>query len=285
MVGKRGILVLGVFFTILYLLDIRGSSSYLSDKIKVFFLNTKDYFVVGYQKHFQQAKMIEDYQQQLQGYRDLKLAYADLISKNKALIAAIGDLENLQKTYAPNTSNLSALLANKSKNPHVCPTPLESALIPSALFTLTRVYGFAKLGDTHQLLLDVKASYPKDQILGMVAFNRTIGIAVQRDGRFVGLLHGDPQTSYSVMVKNGNKVYYGFITSESFNTYVSFLPAYAPIQVGDPVFTSGLDHIFSTGIYVGKVASIEDHYLYKKALLQLEPLDQMIFYTTLVSMP
>ncbi|CCF80347.1 hypothetical protein HBZS_107950 [Helicobacter bizzozeronii CCUG 35545] len=134
MVGKRGILVLGVFFTILYLLDIRGSSSYLSDKIKVFFLNTKDYFVVGYQKHFQQAKMIEDYQQQLQGYRDLKLAYADLISKNKALIATIGDLENLQKTYAPNTSNLSALLANKNQKPPCLPNPPRVSPAPLCAF-------------------------------------------------------------------------------------------------------------------------------------------------------
>ncbi len=119
----------------------------------------------------------------------------------------------------------------------------------------------------------------------MVAFERVIGIVVQKEGRFIGLLHGDARASYSVMVKSGEKIYYGFVTNQNFKTYVNFLPAYAPVKPGDVVLTSGLDGIFSAGIFVGTIASVENHYTYKKALLNIEHLKSMLFYVTLVAQP
>ncbi|WP_235853098.1 rod shape-determining protein MreC [Helicobacter labacensis] len=169
--------------------------------------------------------------------------------------------------------------------PTCAPQPISPTLYTPPTYTLTRVYGFAKLNNPYELLLDVKTPYPQDKILGMVAFERVIGIVVQKEGRFIGLLHGDARASYSVMVKSGEKIYYGFVTNQNFKTYVNFLPAYAPVKPGDVVLTSGLDGIFSAGIFVGTIASVENHYTYKKALLNIEHLKSMLFYVTLVAQP
>ncbi|BCZ19796.1 hypothetical protein NHP190012_14380 [Helicobacter sp. NHP19-012] len=158
-------------------------------------------------------------------------------------------------------------------------------LLPTPTFTPARIYGFISMDNPYRVLVDIHKPYPKDKILGMVAFNQVLGTIIQKDGRFVGLLYGDKQMSYSVVAKSGQKVYYGFVRNENFKTYVDFLPSYATLKVGDPVFTSGLDHIFSPNIYVGTVASIENRYLYKKALLNIKRPQNMPFEAIVVAVP
>ncbi|WP_121021761.1 rod shape-determining protein MreC [Helicobacter vulpis] len=288
MISKRTVLIFILIVCALWVLDIRGSRSFVSDKVKITFLNLKDALVSAYQRHFDQANTIARYQQELESYRRLQFSYADLNARNQALALEVHDLANLQASLPnpPKTPNASTPFATYS--PPTCAS--DSELTPPTLYTppiytLTRVYGFAQLNNTYELLLDVQTPYPKDKILGMVAFDRAIGIAVQKEGRFIGLLHGDARTTYSVMIQSGGKIYYGFITNQNFKTYVDYLPAYAPVKQGDVVLTSGLDGIFSAGIFVGTIASVENHYAYKKALLNIKHLTGMIFYTTLVTMP
>ncbi|BEG57042.1 Rod shape-determining protein MreC [Helicobacter sp. NHP21005] len=287
MISRRTLLVLIAIFGVLYWLNIKGSSSFISDKIRVFILTTKDNFIFAYQKHFDQARLIEEDRRQLKAYENLKLAYANLSAKNEALTLELDDLQQLEKSNldTPGLENLSP----EMPNPKVCPpsTEVESPtdLLPTPTFTPARIYGFARMDDPHRVLLDIHKSYPKDKILGMVAFNQVLGTVIQQDGHFVGLLHGDKQMSYSVVVKSGDQIYYGFVTNENFKTYVDFLPAYASFKVGDAVFTSGLDHIFSPNIYVGTIAHIEDHYLYKKALLNIKHPQNMLFEAIVVAVP
>ncbi|WP_121756463.1 rod shape-determining protein MreC [Helicobacter felis] len=283
MLHKRTVLILVLIACVLWALNIRGSSSFLSDKIKIGFSQLREAIANAYQRHIDQASTIAKYQVELEAYRRLQFSYADLNARNQALALEIHDLSNLAHTPPPTgtTPDAKKNLGTPTPSAKKTPTPLYQA----PHFLLTRVYGFAQLNNPYEILLDVQGTYPRDQIFGMVAFGRAIGIALQKNGRFVGLLHGDAQASYSVAIKSGGKVYYGFITNQNFKTYVDFLPAYAPLKAGDVVVTSGLDGIFSAGIFVGKVAKISNHYTYKKALLQLEHLDRMLFYTTLVISP
>ncbi len=286
MISKRTVLILVILVCALWVLDIRGSRSFVSDKVKIAFLNLKGAIVSAYQRHFDQADTIARYQRQLEAYQYLQFSYADLDARNQALALEVQDLATLQAATPAPIQTPDAMSLFSSYTPATCaPDPKLSTLYALPKFTLTRVYGFAQLNNTHEVLLDVQKPYPQDKILGMVAFERAIGIAVQKEGRFIGLLHGDARASYSVMIKSGGKVYYGFITNQNFKTYVNFLPAYAPIKAGDTVLTSGLDGIFSAGIYVGTIADVENHYTYKKALLNLEELKSMLFYTILVSVP
>ncbi|WP_233704374.1 rod shape-determining protein MreC [Helicobacter cynogastricus] len=239
----------------------------------------------AYQRHFDQAATIAKYQAQLEAYRRLQFSYADLNVRNQALALEVHDLSHLEH-ISPSTNAPDAMQTLATLAPPTCASEKDNmSLYQKPHFLLTRVYGFAQLNNPYEIFLDVQGTYPRDQIFGMVAFGRAIGIAIRRNGRFIGLLHGDAQASYSVAIKSGEKVYYGFITNQNFKTYVDFLPAYAPIKAGDIVVTSGLDGIFSAGIFVGKVAQVTNHYTYKKALLQLEHLDRMLFYTTLVVLP
>ncbi|BCZ17905.1 Rod shape-determining protein MreC [Helicobacter sp. NHP19-003] len=287
MISRRTLLVLIAIFGVLYWLNIKGSSSFISDKIRVFVLTTKDNLVFTYQKHFNQAHLIEAYQRQLKAYENLKLAYANLSARSEALALELDDLQQLEKSKLEAASQES--LVSEMPNSKVCPPSAEvtgpANLLPTPTFTSARIYGFASMDNPYRVLLDIHKPYPKDKILGMVAFNQVLGTIIQKDGRFVGLLHGDKQMSYSVVAKSGQKVYYGFVTNENFKTYMDFLPAYATLKVGDPIFTSGLDHIFSPNIYVGTVARIEDHYLYKKALLNIKRPQNMLFEAIVVAMP
>ncbi|MFC3848230.1 rod shape-determining protein MreC [Helicobacter baculiformis] len=280
-------LILILFLCALWVLDIRGSRSFISDKIKLSFSEFRVGLVTAYQRHFQQADTIAHYQAQIEAYQRLQFSYADLHARNQALALEAHDLSMLQSTQPPRIKapDIAQLFAGHVPTTCTLDKQFNTYLYKPPRFTLTRVYGFAKLNNPYELLLDVQTPYPKDKILGMVAFGRTIGIALQQEGRFVGLLHGDARTSYSVAVKSGGKVYYGFISNQNFKTYVDFLPAYAPIKTGDIVVTSGLDGIFSAGIYVGKIAHIENHYAYKKASLQLGDLEHMLFYATLIAVP
>ncbi|GLH58347.1 rod shape-determining protein MreC [Helicobacter ailurogastricus] len=286
MISRRTLLVLIAIFGVLYWLNIKGSSSFISDKIRIFVLNTKDNLVFAYQKHFNQARLLEEDRRQLKAYENLKLAYANLNARNQALALELDDLQELEQI------DQEALRASPLTPPY---TPKDCApnaqlidpahLLPAPTFTLTRIYGFASMDNPYRVLLDIKKSYPPDKILGMVAFNQVLGTVIQENGRFVGLLHGDKQMSYSVVVKSGGQIYYGFVTNENFKTYVDFLPAYATLKAGDPVFTSGLDHIFSPNIYVGTIASVQDHYVYKKALLKIQHPQNMLFEAIVVAVP
>ncbi|GMB94611.1 Rod shape-determining protein MreC [Helicobacter heilmannii] len=282
MISRRTLLVLIAIFGVLYWLNIKGSSSFISDKIRVFVLTTKDNLVFAYQKHFDQARLLEEDRQQLKAYERLKLAYANLSAKSEALILELDDLQQLEQ--APQEPPLQPDFKERT-----CPPSAEvtnpAYLLPTPTFTPARIYGFANMDNPYRVLLDIHKPYPKDKILGLVAFNRVLGTIIQQDGRFIGLLHGDKQMSYSVVVKSGQNTYYGFVTNENFKTYVDFLPSYAALKVGDPIFTSGLDHIFSPNIYVGTIASIEDHYLYKKALLNIKHPKNMLFEAIVVAVP
>ncbi|BDQ29691.1 hypothetical protein ASB7_15280 [Helicobacter ailurogastricus] len=97
MISRRTLLVLIAIFGVLYWLNIKGSSSFISDKIRIFVLNTKDNLVFAYQKHFNQARLLEEDRRQLKAYENLKLAYANLNARNQALALELDDLQKLEQ--------------------------------------------------------------------------------------------------------------------------------------------------------------------------------------------
>ncbi len=221
--------LLGIFL-IFYFLDIKGSSSYISDRIKNALMSAKNSLLDNIQAYFFQAQNIKEFQKERLILEALKLENADL-------------KERLKGVY-----------------------PLESKE-PKMIYTPTFMTSFISLEDTHSVSLNPIINLEGNKIYGLVSHNQAIGIAVLEKGRLNGFLNAHKRCAYSVMI--GKNQVLGFIgTNFKQELVVDFIVPSAEINIGDQVLTSGLDGIFGAGVFVGEVSSIEDHYTYKSAVLK-----------------
>ncbi|PUD64404.1 rod shape-determining protein MreC [Helicobacter pylori] len=219
--------LLGIFL-IFYFLDIKGSSSYISDRVKNALMSAKNSLLDNVQAYFFQAQNIKEFQKERLILEALKLENADL----KERLNSIYPLENPKMTYTP-----------------------------------TFMTSFISLEDTHSVSLKPIVNLEENKIYGLVSHNQAIGIAVLEKGRLNGFLNAHKRCAYSVMVGK-NQVLGFIGTNFKQELIVDFIVPSAEINIGDQVLTSGLDGIFGAGVFVGEVSSIEDHYTYKSAVLK-----------------
>ncbi|WP_104748421.1 rod shape-determining protein MreC [Helicobacter cetorum] len=220
---------LGIFF-LFYFLDIKGSSSYVSDALKGVLVGTKNAISSGFQAYFFQAKSIKEFQKEHLEFEALKLENADLKERLKAFDSSY---EN-------------------SLSVHYFPIFMTS---------------FASFENTNSIYLSHSLSLEEDKIYGLVSHKQAIGIALLEQGRLKGYLNAHKRCAYSVVV--GENEVLGFTKANAKQELVvEFIAPSASIKVGDKVMTSGLDGIFGAGVYVGEVAKIEEHYTYKSAVLK-----------------
>ncbi|WP_104712292.1 rod shape-determining protein MreC [Helicobacter cetorum] len=220
---------LGVFF-LFYFLDIKGSSSYVSDTIKSALISTKNAIFNEFQAYFFQAKSIKDFQKEHLEFEALRLENADLKERLKAF-------DDSKQVF---------------NSAHYFPIFMTS---------------FATFEDTNSIYLSHSLSLAKDKIYGLVSHKQAIGIALLEQGRLKGYLNAHRRCAYSVVV--GENEVLGFTKANAKQELVvEFIAPSASIKIGDKVTTSGLDGIFGAGVYVGEVAKIEEHYTYKSAVLK-----------------
>lgn len=119
---------------------------------------------------------------------------------------------------------------------------------------LVKVLSYINFNDFTKVWLDKK---PEDEdILGLITENYAAGIVVNKDGRSVGLLNGNKESSYAVFIGE-NKVP-GIITASKTQDelLIKYIPIWAEINKGDEVITSGMDNIFFEGLKVGRIIEI-----------------------------
>jgi len=130
---------------------------------------------------------------------------------------------------------------------------------------LVRALSYADFGDYTRLWLDTKADF---KIAGLLQKEFVAGIAVNKNGKILGLLNGNYKCSYGVKV--GEKAN-GIAIGNGNNQFilVKYIPNYEIIRVGDQVKTNGLDAIFGEGLKVGVVVKIWQEGSYKVAKVKL----------------
>ncbi len=215
-------------FSYFYFLDIKGSSSYISDRVKNALMSAKNSLLDNVQAYFFQAQNIKEFQKERLILEALKLENADL----KERLNSIYPLENPKMTYTP-----------------------------------TFMTSFISLEDTRSVSLKPIINLEENKIYGLVSHNQAIGIAVLEKGRLNGFLNAHKRCAYSVMIGK-NQVLGFIGSNFKQELVVEFIVPSAEINIGDQVLTSGLDGIFGAGVFVGEVSSIEDHYTYKSAVLK-----------------
>ncbi len=131
-----------------------------------------------------------------------------------------------------------------------------------------RTYGYALLGNFQQLWLERFRNYDPEKNYGVIRNGYAIGIVVEEENRPLMILAGDKACNFAVYI--GKKRAPGIATGkDARHMIVKYIPEWMKIEIGDRVFTNGLDRIFPMGIEVGKVLSIRKMQGFKNAEIEL----------------
>ncbi len=202
----------------------------VGDEIKNFVLDSRDSLHLSYERYFNQAQVIKEYEQQVKDYQKLQL--------------------ELQKTH----NELDALSLFDT----------QQSFYNDAKFLPARVYSYVGVGDFGRVWINFDVSdYPEERMFGIVQDGKALGIAIVQNRRLVGFLNGEKKSSYSVCIGDSKIpaiIHYNKLSAEKI--VADYIPSWEKVNIGDQVYTSGLDGIFIAGILVGEVVSVSDDYGY-----------------------
>ncbi|OCL83043.1 rod shape-determining protein MreC [Arcobacter porcinus] len=242
-------LSLFIFAGLLYLFEI---DEYISKQFR-FFAEIKKSYLNSYielsqkvKDHFSHEELIKKLQEENLRLKEYKILYESTTSKIDSLREFLINVE-----------------------------------LPSinAKIDIVRVLSYVKFDDFTTVWIDKKLD---DEIVGLISENYAAGIALNKQGKSVGLLNGNKDCSYAVFV--GNDRNSGIVMSNDSDERllsVKFIPIWAKVNLGDEVITSGLDNIFYEGVRVGKVVDIKEYPDMKVAYIEpyAKPLTKRYFYT------
>lgn len=139
---------------------------------------------------------------------------------------------------------------------------------PATGYRLVGTLGYMTLGATQRLWLAPFEKFDSEKIYGAVSGQYAVGIIVGLNGRPMLLLGGDRECSFAVTIGE-NEAPGIAVGKNSREMIVKYIPQWMKIEIGDEVFSSGLDMIFPPGIPVGKVLSVQPRQGFQNALIRL----------------
>jgi len=141
---------------------------------------------------------------------------------------------------------------------------------------LVRMIAYKKIGDFTSAWLD--APLKRGKIYGLVGESGVAGIALDDGSGAYALFNGNKKCSYTVNIGKDTK---GIATGSGDNRFVivKYIPSFAPLKVGDRVYTNGFDNIFPYGVEVGEVVKFWQEGSYKVARVKtVEDLRQPLYF-------
>ena len=220
----------GAFLLLVFLqmdAHIRSLIQFITYNIKKHYIILENGIKSTYESYIDQAKSIQKYKEQVKQLQKYQILYNNY--KNR--------LENIQRDC-----NITL--------------PFSIDLV------YVRAVSYQKFGDYTALWLDAQVS--KDRIYGLLKGAFVAGIAIEKDGKALALLNGNPKCSYGVVIGEDAE---GVAVGSGDNRYViiKYIPNYKNFHVGQEVVTNGLDGIFIYGLKVGVVIKIWQEGSYKVA--------------------
>lgn len=201
------------------------------NNIKSNYLLTTQFIQDQIDKHFFQARHIEEMNEKLKKYENNHLLLQQLSSE-------INDF------FAENNSTFKV-------DPKV---------------ELVRTLSYQKFGDLNRVWLEVN-DYNSSRVYGLIYQDLVAGIVISQEGRALGLLNRDIKSSYAVYIGEDRAPGIAHGNSAE-HLVVKFIPAWHHIKKGDEVITSGLDEIFFKGLKVGRVLSVTSSQGYQNAVIE-----------------
>ncbi|QKF64038.1 rod shape-determining protein MreC [Campylobacter corcagiensis] len=130
---------------------------------------------------------------------------------------------------------------------------------------LIRTTSYVNISDYSKFWVDFKG-FKDGEIYGVIYGGNSAGIVVSKDNNPMLVLQNDPLSSFSVSI--GFDEIPAVAVGDGVNLIAKFIPQWLSPNVGDEVFTSGLDEIFFAGVPVGVVKEVIDEDLYKSAVIE-----------------
>ena len=226
------LILIALFVSALYYSNaIQAPLISLQNQLKINYHNTIEYIEDEFQKYFFQANQITLLHNKLEKYEKNHLVMQQLASE-------INDL------YKENNSSLKT-------DPKV---------------DLVRTISYEAFGNLNRVWVEIP-DYNSSKIYGLTYKETVAGIVIPKNGRALGLLNKDIESSYAVSIGESHApgIAHG---NNGENLVVKFIPAWFEIKKGDEVITSGLDNIFFKGLKVGRVISIKKSQGYQNAIIE-----------------
>ncbi|WP_300702202.1 rod shape-determining protein MreC [uncultured Campylobacter sp.] len=162
-------------------------------------------------------------------------------------------LEEANALVSTFANQLNLLLEDKNSSQH----------FPQV--SLVRAISYTRLDNYNRLWLS-STSFTGNKNKGLIYKGYTAGIAVLDDNRPMALLQQDEDCVFSVYI--GKDKVPGVLQGLGNSVSIKFIPKTKNINLGDTVYTSGLDNIFFSGVPVGTVKEIIDDEVYQSALIE-----------------
>ncbi|BDY13758.1 rod shape-determining protein MreC [Hydrogenimonas cancrithermarum] len=218
---------------ILYNPAIRTLFTAFSTTIQSLYFDTKHSVEEAIEHHFFQSKTIERLRRREIGLEKELLGCRQDARKYYAIIEELGIRPDNNATFIP---------------------------VPSL--------GYALLGNFQQIWLRRFERYDPSKNYGVVRNGFAIGIVVEQKGRPLMILAGDPSCNFAVYIGD-NRAPGIAMGLDARHMVVKYIPEWMKLEIGDEVFTSGLDRIFPLGLPVGRVLSLEKMQGFKNAKIEL----------------
>lgn len=194
----------------------------------------------------------------------------DQVSKIENLSSEINELKEYKILYTTTQKQLDAI---KEFLVQVELTQLKPTI------ELVKVLSYINFNDFTRVWLDKVPQ--NDNILGLITENYAAGIVVNQDGRSVGLLNGNKDSSYAVFIGEDKSPGIIMASKAQDELLIKYIPIWSEINKGDEVITSGMDNIFFEGLKVGRIVEITNLPDMKIATVKpyVNVLNKKYFYT------
>ena len=201
------------------------------NSVKSTYHNGVDYASDKIDRHFSQAKQIDELKENLTHYENNHLVMQQLASE-------VNDLFEVNKS------------------------PFKS----SPKVELVRTISYKKFGDLNKVWIEMDG-FDSSKIYGLVYKELVAGIVISDGNKPLGILNRDRKCTYAVYVGSSKAPGVAHGNDEE-NIIVEYIPSWFKISKNDIVITSGLDGIFFKGLKVGTVVSISKSQGYQSAIVK-----------------
>lgn len=128
--------------------------------------------------------------------------------------------------------------------------------LPASSISIVETISYVKLNSFSQVILTKPKGLIENKLYGLIQGRVVAGTARVRSNQLYGYLTSDEKCRFSVFIGKSKApgIALGHQKSEMI---IKFIPKWHNVQVGEKVFTSGLDDIFFADIPVGMVTKVE----------------------------
>jgi len=139
--------------------------------------------------------------------------------------------------------------------------------LPVSVISIVETISYVKLNSFSQIILTKPNNLKENKLYGIIQNSVVAGIAKVKNNQLYGYLTSDKKCRFSVFI--GDKKAPGIaIGRRASEMIIKFIPKWHNVQIGDKVYTSGLDNIFFTDIPVGVVDKVEVQSSYTVAYIK-----------------